>query len=217
MMQRKEEKDSSTKIIFWVITFSIAYAILRYHIVGDVPFKDFPFLILNKGLSLGAFILISLNFGFGPAHKLGLSIPKSWLDARKALGMSGFLLVLIHVLMSLMLFSPSVYAKFFEADATLTLNAGISMLFGILAFVALWGYNLSFQTFLKEDKKFIEFITSSKFLLIAFLFGAIHLFFMGYKGWLNPSGWNGGLPPISLVAFFFFVISYSLNVLKRDS
>jgi len=212
-----ETKNSSKNIIISVMLFSIAYAILRYHIVGNTPWKDFPFLILNKGLSLSAFILLSLNFAFGPAHKLGLPIPKAWLDARKALGMSGFLLVLIHVFMSLILFSPTIYAKFFEVDATLTLNAGISMLFGILAFVSLWGYNLSFQTFLREDKKFIEFITSSKFLLIAFLFGAIHLFFMGYKGWLNLSSWNGGLPHISLVAFLFFVISYSLNMLKRDS
>jgi len=211
----KTSVHTSRNIILSVIFLSIMYAILRYHIVGNVEWKDFPFFILNKGLSLGAFVLVSLNFGLGPAKSLGLPIPQSYLDARKALGMSGFLLVLIHVFMSLMLFSPNIYAKFFEVDETMTLNAGISMLFGILAFVALWGYNLSFQTFLREDKAFINFITSAKFLMIAFLFGAIHLFFMGYKGWLNPSGWNGGLPPISLVAFSFFILSYVLNLLKR--
>ena len=216
-MQEQKTSHVSTKIILTTLTLSIFYAILRYHIVGDVPWKDFPFYILNKGFSLAAFILISFNFAFGPAKKWGIPLPQSWLDARKALGMVGFLLVLVHVFMSLMLFSPAVYGKFFEADGTLTFNAGMSMLFGIFAFVSLWGYNLSFQTFLKEDTAFIAFITSRKVLLIAFLFGAIHLIFMGYKGWMHPQGWNGGLPPISLVAFALFMIAYLLNLKYREN
>ena len=71
------------------------------------------------------------------------------------------------------------------------------MLGGILSFVVLWGYNLSFQTHLRDEKTFIRFITSRKFLLFAMLLSAIHLFFMGFEGWLSPSGWHGGLPPIS--------------------
>ena len=130
-------------------------------------------------------------------------------------GMSGFLFVLIHVLMSFLLFTPAVYAKFFLADGTLTLFAGLSMLFGVLAFVFLWAYNMSFQTFLREDKAFIQFITSRRFMLFSLLLGAIHLFFMGFEGWLKPAGWHGGLPPISLVSFAFFLLGYGMNLLGR--
>ena len=28
----------------------------------------------------------------------------------------------------------------------------------------------------------------------------VHLVALGLRGWLAPAGWNGGLPPISLVA-----------------
>jgi hypothetical protein len=28
----------------------------------------------------------------------------------------------------------------------------------------------------------------------------VHLVAMGYKGWLTPQGWHGGIPPVSLVA-----------------
>jgi hypothetical protein len=28
----------------------------------------------------------------------------------------------------------------------------------------------------------------------------VHLVAFGLKGWLNPTGWSGGMPPISLVA-----------------
>ncbi len=213
--QIDESKNSAGRIISAVLIFSIGYAIVRYHVAGPVPWKDFPFFILNKGLSLAAFVLLTCNFGFGPLNNLGLRVPVGWLNARKALGMTGFLLVLVHALMSFMLFSPSVYAKFFEANGTLTLLAGLSLLTGVLAFVVLWGYNLSFQTHLREDKAFIQFITSRTFLLWAMLLGALHLVFMGYEGWLNPSGWHGGIPPVSLVAIVIFVAGYIANLLGR--
>ncbi len=213
--QIDESKNSAGQIITIVLLSSIGYAILRYNLVGPVPWKDFPFFILNKGISLAAFILLTCNFGFGPLKNLGVNVPVGWLNARKALGMTGFLLVLIHVLMSFMLFSPSVYAKFFEANGTLTLMAGLSMLGGVAAFVVLWAYNLSFQTNLREDKAFIQFITSRTFLLWALLLGGVHLVFMGYQGWLNPSGWHGGIPPVSLVAITVGVVGYIANLLGR--
>ena len=215
-MYENGKTNSAGPIISLVLIFGLAYAVLRYHIVGPVPWKDFPFFILNKGISLSAFILLTCNFGFGPLSNLGVRVPESWLNARKALGMTGFLLVLIHALMSFLLFTPAVYGKFFEPDGTLTLLAGVSMLGGVLAFVVLWGYNLSFQTFLREDRAYIRFITSRKFMLLALLLGAAHLFFMGYSGWLKPAGWHGGLPPISLVAFVFFAIGYVINLLGRE-
>jgi drug/metabolite transporter (DMT)-like permease len=89
------------------------------------------------------------------------------------------------------------------------------MLGGVLAFVVLWAFNLSFQTHLREDQAFIRFITSRKFLLAAMLLGAAHVFFMGYEGWLNPSGWHGGIPPVSLVAFAFFAVGYVTNLFGR--
>ncbi len=210
------KSNSAGPIIGIVLIFGLAYAVLRYHIAGPVPWKDFPFFILNKGISLSAFILLTCNFSLGPLSNLGVRVPEGWLNARKAMGMTGFLLVLIHALMSFLLFTPAVYGKFFEPDGTLTLLAGLSMLGGILAFVVLWAYNLSFQTFLREDRAYISFITSRKFLLFALLLGAVHLFFMGYTGWLEPSAWHAGLPPVSLVAFVVFAAGYMVNLLGRE-
>ena len=209
------QRNSAGGIIAIVALFGLAYAVTRYHVAGPVPWKDFPFFTLNKAVSLSAFILLTFNFTFGPLHNLGVRVPEGWLNARKALGMTGFLLVLIHALMSFMLFSPSIYGKFFETNGTLTLLAGLSMLGGVLAFVGLWAYNLSFQTHLREDKAFIQFITSRTFMLWALILGGVHLFFMGYRGWLTPSEWHGGIPPISLVAFVFFFVGYIINFLGR--
>lgn len=210
-----DRENSAAPIIFAVLLLAIGYAVLRYHIAGPVPWKDFPMYILNKGLCLAGFVLLTFNFTLGPLSNIGVPVSEGWLNARKALGMTGFLLILIHVLMSFMLFTPAIYAQFFIENGTLSLLGGLSMLFGVLGFVFLWGYNLSFQTFLREDTAFIQFITSRKVLLFALVFGGLHLFFMGYEGWMNPGGWHGGLPPISLVAFSFFAIGYVINLFGR--
>jgi hypothetical protein len=215
-MSNDEKINSAGSIIAITLIFGLAYAIVRYHVVGPVPWKDFPFFILNKSISLSAFILLTLNFGLGPLNNLGVKVADGWLNARKAMGMTGFLLVLIHALMSFMLFSPSVYGNFFEADGTLTLLAGLSMLGGVLGFVVLWAYNMTFQTHLREDKAFIQFITSRSFMLFALILGGVHVVFMGYEGWLNPTGWHGGIPPVSLVAFAVFATGYVINLMGRD-
>ena len=215
MEASQSQKTAAGRIILWTCLLSFGYAILRYHIAGPVPWKDFPLFIFNKGTSLAAFILLTFNFSLGPMKNVGMRIPDSWLDARRALGMTGFLLVLIHALISFMLFKPAIFGKFFEDNGSLTLLAGLSMLAGILGFVVLWAYNLSFQTHMREDKKFISFITSRKFLLVALLLGILHIFFMGYEGWLKPADWHGGLPPISLVAFVLCSVGYVFNLLGR--
>jgi DMSO/TMAO reductase YedYZ heme-binding membrane subunit len=214
-MANGKPKNAAGSIIGLTLVLSISYAVLRYHITGPVPWKDFPFYILNKGISLSAFILLTFNFSIGPLNNLGAKLSEGWLNARRALGMTGFLLVLIHALISFLLFKPSVYHNFFEENGTLTLLGGLSMLGGILSFVFLWAYNLSFQTHLREDKEFISFITSRGFMLVALLFGILHIFFMGYQGWIQPSTWHGGLPPISLVSFGFCSVGYIINLLGR--
>jgi DMSO/TMAO reductase YedYZ heme-binding membrane subunit len=208
--------NSAGSIIATAMGLSLAYAVLRYNFVGPTPWKDLPFLILNKGIALCTILLLALNFGLGPLKNLGVGVPDRWLNARRALGMTGFLLALVHVLMSFLLFKPAVFGKFFEADRTLTLTGGLSMLFGVLSFVVLWGYNLSFQTKLSEDREFIQFITSRRFLLVAMLLSGGHIFFMGFESWLTPSGWHGGLPPVTLVSFAVFAVSYTVNLLGRE-
>ena len=216
MTSEQETSGIGGNVIAGTVLLSLAYAILRYHIAGDVPWKEVSLFILNKGLCLGAFILLTFNFALGPAKNLGMPVPDGWLNARKAFGMTGFLLILIHVLISFMLFSSPYYGKFFGADGTLTAVASLSMLAGVLGFVFLWAYNLSFQTKLSEDRAFIALLTSRPVLIWALSLGGLHLAFMGYSGWLEPGGWHGGLPPISLVAFLFFVFGYLVNLFGRE-
>ena len=70
-------------IITLTMALAMGYAIVRYHVVGPVPWKDLSFFILNKGICMGAFILLVLNFSLGPLKNLGAKVPESWLEARK--------------------------------------------------------------------------------------------------------------------------------------
>lgn len=215
-MSGAQDRNAAGTLIPVIVVLAIGYAVLRYHVMGPVPWKDFPFYILNKGFSLAAFVLLACNFGLGPMKNIGFPIPESWLNARKAIGMTGFLIVFMHVLMSFLLFKPAIYGSFFVENGTLSLTGGLSMLAGVLAFVFLWAYNASFQTFLREDRAFISFISSRRFLLVALTLGGFHLLFMGYAGWTKPEGWHGGLPPISLVAFVIFLLAYVANLFGRE-
>ncbi len=216
MEKAPKPNNPAWAIIAWTFIFSIGYAIVRYHIVGTVPWKELVFFILNKSIALSSFILLALNFAFGPLKNIGVSIPNSWLRSRRLIGIIGFIQVFVHVIMSFMLFKPAVYSKFFESDGSMTLITGLSMLGGVLAFIFLWIYNVSFNSSLRKDKDLINFITSRKVLLLAMFLAGAHLFFMGYKGWINPGGWLGGLPPISLISFTFFTVGFVINLLGRE-
>ena len=42
-MDTAKSKNAAGNIIAITIILSMAYAVLRYHIMGPVPWKDFPF------------------------------------------------------------------------------------------------------------------------------------------------------------------------------
>ena len=210
----RKQKDISLKIVIVIFLLSFAYSVIRYNVVAGVPWKELPFFIMNKIISLNGMILLILTFTISPLKNLGVKISPAWLKARKGLGIAGFISIFIHLLMSLMLFSPAYYAKFFGADGRMTLSAALSMLTGVIAFVVFWFYNISFYK-TGKDNSLKRVIKSRSFLLLVMPFTAFHLYFMGHKGWLTPSLWHGGIPPISLVAFTLFLLGYVLNLIGR--
>ena len=114
--ETEKTNNPAWAIISWTFFLSMGYAIIRYYVLGEVPWKDLPFLILNKGISMSALILLALNFTFGPLKNLGAPIPNSWLRSRRIIGIVGFIQVFVHVIMSFMLFNPAVYPKYFEQN-----------------------------------------------------------------------------------------------------
>jgi hypothetical protein len=207
-MNLKKQREVKT-VISVIFGVSLAYAIIRYQIFGSVPWRELPLYIINKALSLSALLLLLLALSLKALEKRGWGIAISLLESRATLAKSGFLLLLMHVSISLLLFGSSNYKKFFIEDGSLTLYAGLSMLGGVLAFVILWSIE-------SNKEKRCLFLSYKNFLYLLFFLLAIHLFFMGFDGWINPSKWHGGLPPISLVAFIFLLLAYIVNLSFKE-
>jgi hypothetical protein len=217
----KRENDFNSlkiagKFLFVFFILSIGYAVLRYHIMGPVPWKDFPFYIMNKAIALCAFIVLSFCFSINPVQKLGITISENCLNARRPLGALGGFLMFIHALMSFLLFNKANYAKFFEQNGSLTLFAGISMFGGVLLFSFLFVYSLSFSVFLKNESLLSSFFKSRVFLFFLMVFSLLHLFFMGINGWIRVDHWHGGLPPISLIGFILLLCSSLLHIFPKN-
>ncbi len=206
----------SIQIVLGALLFSLSYSVLRYHVVGDVGFKDFPLYVLNKALALTGFILLTINFTLGPAKGLGADVPESWLSARKEIGIVSFVLILSHLLCAVLLFgSGGYFAKFFVADGGLSAIGSWSMLLGVFAFVWLWVYNISFKAGQEGDAAFVKMITSRGSITVAALLSAGHVAVMGYRAWLQPDTWAGGMPPITLVAISVFVVGFGISLKGR--
>ncbi len=203
-------------IIATIICLSIVYAIVRYHILGPVPWKDLPIFVLNKGISLASLVLIALSLSLGPLTHLGVTVPKRFLHVRKSVGIAGLVLVLAHVLLSLVLLDPTYFPNFFDPGQRLTLFAGLALLFGILGVMAAIIHHLKLR---KSGKKQLGPLLSrfNGTFLIVFGLGvyAAHVFFIGFEGWCQVGKWHAGLPPITLISFLVAFSGLIINVLGR--
>lgn len=176
----------------------------------------FALYVFNKCLALSAFILLIVNFGLGPARKLGAGVPDTWLAARKEIGIFSFMLVLSHMLSAMLLFGvDGYYGKFFSPEGGLSAVGSWSMLFGVLAFTWLWLYNISFKSRQEGDEEFIRLITSRGSLLFAGFLAAGHVVVMGFKGWLQPDTWPGMMPPITMVAMAVYLVGLVIFLAGR--
>lgn len=215
MREIKKKKNLAWPIIYWTFGFSMGYAILRYHIAGTTPWKDLPFFIFNKAISMSSLILLTINFLLGPLKNIGANLSNDLMRSRRLVGIVAFLQVFVHVIMSFMVFNPRVFARFFEEDGTINLITGISMVTGVFAFVLLWMYNVSFNSNFRKDKDLLRWINSRNVIITGMVLAGAHLVFMGYKGWMTPGKWYWGLPPISLVSFAVFAVGFIINLFGR--
>ena len=72
-----------------------------------------------------------------PLKTLGVKVPGSRMPWRRIVGIMALIQVFIYVIMSYMLFNPSVFGRFFPEDGTMNLITGISMVTGVVANVFL--------------------------------------------------------------------------------
>lgn len=196
-----------------VLGSTFAYAIVRYHIFKGVAWAEFPLYISNKAIALASVMFIALSYTLGSLAFFWPHLFERTLPARKFFGLFGFALAATHALISLLIFTPLYYPKFFEATGKLNLSGELSLLFGIISLilfsiVAVTSIPSIGKSLGREQWLFFQHIGYWGMLAIAG-----HVFVMGFSGWLNVSGWPGGLPPISLIAFTIATAALLLHTL----
>ncbi|MBI2144246.1 ferric reductase-like transmembrane domain-containing protein [Candidatus Woesearchaeota archaeon] len=198
-------------IVAVVMAVAFAYAIIRYNVIKGVPWQELPLFISNKAVALAAVFFIALSYDFGPLARFWPKVFVPELSTRKFFGLLGFGLAAVHASVSLLLFSPAYYPKFFTQAGKLNLTGELSMLFGVLAFaifsiIAITSFPAVEKSLSNKQWQMLQRIG-----YLAFFMVMLHVLAMGFEGWLKPAGWPGGLLPISLVAF----IAIALTLLIR--
>ena len=179
---------------------SVAYAIIRYHLAGDVAWRHFPLFILNKATSLAAVFFVAASYLIGKIIR--------WHDHDKALrlvvikfcGLMGFFLAGVHALLSLCILRPSYFEKYFDEVGRLNLQGELGMAVGVLALFFLMSPAITTIPMMPKALGGKRWKRTQRLGYLALILVVVHLVTLGLKGWLAPKGWTAGLPPISLVA-----------------
>ncbi len=181
---------------------SILYAITRYNVFGGVPWEHLPSYVVNKSFAVAAIGFLALSYMTGKWVKAYSNEPKTRRSLAKFLGLSGLYFAGLHIVLSLVLLSPANYAKFFMEDGgKLNLTGEITFLFGVLAISFLMFPAITTLPLMYEALGGERWQRAQRMGYWAIAMVAGHTFTMGYKGWLDPSGWHGGMPPITLWGF----------------
>lgn len=183
-----------------VFGVSLVYAIVRYHLVGVVAWRHFPLFILNKATSLAAVAFVACSYLIGKIIR--------WHDSDKALrrvvikfcGLMGFFLAAVHALLSMCLLAPAYFAKYFDAGGRLNLQGELAISVGVVALFFLMSPAITTLPMIPKALGGWRWKRSQRAGYVALVLVVVHLAVLGVKGWLAPNGWNGGLPPISLIA-----------------
>ena len=187
----------------WFAVFfggSLTYAIVRYHLAGDVSWAHFPLFIFNKATSLAAVVFVACSYLVGKIIH--------WHDHDRALrlvvikfcGLVGFFLAGVHAFFSLCLLSPAYYAKYFDVDGRLNLQGEVALSIGVVALFLLMAPAITTLPMMAKAIGGKRWKRSQRVGYLTLILVVGHLVVLGWKGWLAPSGWQAGIPPISLVA-----------------
>lgn len=185
---------------------SLIYAILRYHIAGDVPWAHFPLFILNKAASLAAVGFLAGSYLVGKLIHWHDHDPPLRLVVIKFLGLVGFFMAGIHVFFSFCLLTPAYYGKYYNPDGRLNLQGELAMTVGVIALFLLMAPAITTLPMMAKALGGFRWKRNQRMGYLTLALVAVHMVALGLKGWLDPKGWHGGLPPISLVAVVLALI-----------
>lgn len=181
--------DMKVKVAI-VLFFSIGYAIVRYHFFGPIEAANIPSYLVNKGSSLAA--VFFLLFSAYARYKKNNAQAQLW-------GKTSLVLLGLHVFLSWSLWSPGYFDFLYANEDWTALTEKMNLKGEITLITGAVGTMVYLMISSKRPKSITLLMT------IAAAMVCMHVGAMGVMGWLKPEGWNGGLPPITLLSFLVAV------------
>ncbi|MDZ7607394.1 MAG: hypothetical protein U5K79_17820 [Cyclobacteriaceae bacterium] len=204
-----KETTGKALIFFTVLIFCTIYATIRYIIFKGVEIAQIPLYITNKIISWSAIIFLAISYLTGKSQS-SRRIP----DLAKWAGLTGYVLVVMHIIISLAILNPAYFPKFFSGE-TMTFSAELSILAGVMAFLAFTIPAINSVSVIRLSLHPETWQIRQKIGYYGLLATAIHNVFMGYSGWFDVNSWPGYLPPITLLSAIIAVIPLFLKILKK--
>jgi len=217
-MEPKKPRPTGWKTtsVWATVLFALAliYSVFRYNIVKGVSWIDLPLYVNNKAVALGAVIFIAIAIVLGPICIWWPKKATKLYPFRKTFGLLGFGFAVVHSFISLLIFNPHYYPKFFDVGRSLNLVGELSMLFGVLGLFVFSIVAITSLPSIKNSVSYEKWKTAQRLGYIAFVFVLLHVFVMGFQGWLTPGHWPGGLVPVSLIAFSVILVALLIRIIS---
>lgn len=178
----------------------LGYAVLRYNVFKGVEWTHLPLFIVNKSVAFAGVIFVALAYLAGKSFG-GRAGSEAARARAKFLGLAGFAMLTVHVLMSMVLLSPANYEKFYEASGRLNLTGELTFLFGVLAYGCLLFPAIATAPYMYEALGMERWLKAQHMGYWALALACGHTLAMGIEGWIDVSAWPGSMPPITLLGF----------------
>ncbi len=194
------------RLLLLSLALALGYAVARYVVFKGVDTAHLPLYVTNKALSLAAISLLAA----------ATFLPQQSEMKRRLFGY-GFMLVFLHLFLSLLITSPAYYAKFFTDEGKMTFSAEMAMLCGALGAGIMVLLFLRQYAPLRDAAGNLTTLHAAAAAPLVFALTAGHLAFMGAAGWFAVDDWPGGLPPITMLGFIAAVAGLVGSVTNRKT
>ena len=204
------------KWLISVLVISIFYSVLRYNVFKGVLFDHFPVYILNKVISFSGLVFIALSYVFSKSRWLRFDDSTLNVQFSKYMGLLGFSLSAIHVFLSLMILNAEYYPKLFKGGM-LNFKGELSMLMGVGCFFCFAVPAITTIPVMQDAMGISKWQQSQRIGYLGLLLAVLHVFVMGFAGWLKVETWPGYLPPITLLSFLVGAVPLIFKYTRNNS
>ncbi len=183
------------KNVLALLLVTTIYTVVRYAGFGGVSLVHFPAFLANKAVALSAAVTVALA---------SLALARGRIEEHLAWGTASGHLAFVHVLLSLALMSKETYPAWFDGDGLSPTGEG-AVAVGVLAAYAWWRAGQAPD----RARRRLPSVLGCALL-------AAHLAVMGFRSWIEPARWHGGLPPITLLSFMVAVAGLVLFLRVKE-